>query len=150
MGAREPQVHALLRRVLARPPGCSHPCLCAQGLFRDDLAVSKGRGEQADGWESLRLDANYFCERAWVGGFRGKRRVGASRRLSPRSDLHPGLTGGCRVACRPWEPMAVPVSPWETTHPDTRLWVRRDGEVGAAANRLLPRDLTCRIAGTRF
>lgn len=30
----------------------------------DDLVVSKGRGEQADGWESLRLDANYFCERA--------------------------------------------------------------------------------------
>lgn len=136
-GRREPQVHPLLRWVLARPPGGSHPCLCARGLFRDDWAVSKGRGEQADGRESLRLDASYFCERAWVDGFRGKRRVGASRRLSPRSDLHPGLTGPERLA-GPGSRPAGPV-PLGDNHPDPRpLGVRRGGEGGAAASGCLP------------
>lgn len=106
-------------RRSTRPPGCLHPCLCAQSLSRDDLAVSKGRGEQADGQESLRLDANYFCERAWVDGFRGERRVGASRRLSPGSNLHPGLPGP-EWPAGPGSRLAVPV-PLGGSHPDPRL-----------------------------
>lgn len=101
------------------------------------MAVSKGRGEQADGWESLRLGANYFCERAWVDRFRGKRRVGASRRLSPRSALHPGLTGAEWLAGHGASRQSP--SPGETTHPDTRLLgVWREGEVSAAANGCFP------------
>lgn len=78
-----------------------------------------------------------FVKEHGVDVFRGKRRVGASRRLSPRSDLHPGLTGAVRLAGHGSQ-LAVP-SPWETTHPDTRLLgVRREGEVGAAANGCFP------------
>lgn len=42
------------------------PVSLRSGPLTGRLAVSKGRGEQADGWASLRLDASYYCEAGHV------------------------------------------------------------------------------------
>lgn len=51
-----------------------------------------------------------FVKEHGVDRFRGKRRVGASRRLSPGPDLHSGLTGSERLAGRGSQ-LAVPFTP---------------------------------------
>lgn len=94
-GKPQVPVCASAQRVLADPSGCWCPCLCAQGLLHDVLAVSKGRGEQAARGGRLRLDANYYCEVEHVAdGIQKETKGWGKPTVVSGLDLHSGLPGG--------------------------------------------------------
>lgn len=80
--------------------------------------------------------------------FRGKEGLGKPAVVS-QVDLHPGLPGSRWLAGR-GSRLACPLHPGDSARPDARLGVRREGEIRAAADRLVSLDQTFRIANTRF
>lgn len=101
------------------------------------MAISKGRGEPADGWEGLRLDASEYCQvEHVVCGVQREGRVGPNGRLSPGLDLRSGLTGGGWPAGCGGQ-LALSSSPWQVQPAQTPdCWMEgREGEMSPAADR---------------